>query len=82
MRSLRIRVVARRDLIAGVADEAGDDERRERIEDRHAQPRAGERGDDGERRPDVAARLHRVGQQHFAAEPLAPRAIRSGRRTG
>ena len=34
---------------------------------------AGERGDHGERRPDVAARLHGVGKQHFAAEPLASR---------
>ena len=59
-----------RNLIAGVADEAGDDQRRERIEDRHAEPRADERGDHRQRRPDVAARLHRVGQQHFAAEPL------------
>ena len=29
-----------------------------------------ERRDHGHRRPDVAARLQRVGQQHFAAEPL------------
>ena len=59
-----------RDLIAGVADEAGDDQRRQRVEDRQAEPRADERGDDGQRRPDVAARLRRVGQQHLAAEPL------------
>ena len=62
-----------RNLVAGVADEAGDDERGERIEDRHAEPRA---------RPARAmtvsdvqtslARLRRVGQQHLAAEPLAP----------
>ena len=74
MRSLRMPVVARRDLVAGMADEAGDDERRQRIEDRQPGARAGQRGDHRQRRPHVAARLHRVGQQHLAAEPLAPRA--------
>ena len=59
-----------RDLVPRVADEAGDDERRDRIENRHAEPRADQRGDHGQRRPDVAARLHRVGQQHLAAEPV------------
>ena len=68
-----MRVVVARDLIAGVADEAGDDERRERIENRQPEPRADERGDHRERRPDVAARLRRVGQQHLAAEPLGSR---------
>ena len=63
-------VVVARDLVAGVADEAGDDERGQRIEDRQPEPRAGQRGDHGQRRPHVAARLHRVGQQHLAAEPL------------
>ena len=65
-----MRVVAARDLVAGPADEAGDDERGERIENRPAEPRAGERDDDRERRPDVAARLNRIGHQHFAAQPL------------
>ncbi len=41
------------------------------IEDRQPQPGARERDDDGDRRPDVTPRLHRIGEEHLAAEPLA-----------
>ncbi len=58
-----------RDLHAGVTDEPRDDERRERVEDRPPQAGAGQRRDDRQRGPHVAARLQRVGQQHFAAQP-------------
>jgi len=58
------------DLPAAVADEPRDDKGAERIEDRPSEPGAGERGDDGQRRPDVRARLHRVGGEHLARKFL------------
>ena len=57
-----------RDLIARVRDEAGDDQRGHRIENRQPGARADERRDDRQRRPHVAACLRGVRQQHFAFE--------------
>jgi hypothetical protein len=59
-----------RHLISGIADEPRHDERGQRIENREPRPRAGQRDDDGDRGPHVALRLHRVGHQHLAGQPL------------
>ena len=59
-----------RDLIARMANEPGDDESGQRVEDRQARSRAGERRNHRHRRPHVTARLHRVGKQHFAPQSL------------
>ena len=81
IRSLRIRVVVGGDLDAGAADEPGDDQRRDRIEDRQAGAHARQRRDHRQRRPHVAAGLQGVGQQHLAAEALRLARTRSAPRT-
>ncbi len=56
-------------LIPGVPDEDGDDQRGQRIEDRQPRARARQRRNHGHRAPHVAARLQGVGQQYLAGQP-------------
>ena len=66
-----------RDAPARVADEAGDDDRGERVEPGIAEPHAEQRPEHRDRRQHVAARVLRVGPQHLAVQPAALRRART-----
>ena len=66
-----------RNLEAGKADEADDDECRQRVEDGKAVGRPDERGNDRYRRQDVALRVPGVGEQQLARQPLRGFALRA-----